>query len=136
MASEMTTSGGEETETIEFVESYQPPIQAGRYALKVEQETTEIDPDTKNPVAKGVRRTYTNTKTVLVKGERFSIKPSDICSVFPPDRNQGDHANVLAHIVFSRKTLPWERKSGVADPKLAKKIQSGGIRQLKIQQHE
>lgn len=117
MASDMTTFGDEETETIEFVESYQPPIQAGRYTLKVEQDITEVDPGTKNPVAKGVHRTYTNTKTVLVKGERFSIKPCDICSVFPPDRNQGDHANVLPHIVFSRKTLPWERKSGVPDPK-------------------
>jgi len=124
MASEMTTFSGEESETIEFVGSYRPPIQAGRYALTVEQEITEVDPGTKNPVVKGAHRTYTNTKKVLVKGERFSIKPRDICSVFPPDRNQGDHANVLPHIVFSRKTLPWERNSGVADPKAPNKPQT------------
>ena len=115
MASEIKAFDGEETETIEFVESYQPPIQAARYTLKVEQEIIEVEPGTKNPVVKGVHRTYTNTKRVLVKGERFSIKLCDICSVFPPDRNQGDHGNVLPHIVFSRKTLPWERKSGVPD---------------------
>ena len=89
-------------ETIRFVESYQPPIKAGTYTLTIEQKVTGPD----------VNDTFTHTKKVYIQGERFALDPLDIASVFPPDRNQGDHFNVLPHIVFSRKTLPWERKVG------------------------
>jgi hypothetical protein len=92
-------------ETIRFVESYEPPIQAGTYKLTVEQKVT----------GPGINETHTDTKKVYVRGERFSLDPLDIASVFPPDRNQGDHFNVLPHIVFSRKTLPWERRIGVPE---------------------
>ncbi len=92
-------------ETIRFVESYEPPIQAGTYTLTIDQKVTGPD----------INETYTNTKRVYVQGERFSIDPLDIASVFPPDRNQGDHFNVLPHIIFSRKTLPWERKIGAPE---------------------
>ncbi len=89
-------------ETIRFVESYQPPIKAGTYTLTIEQKVTGPD----------VNDTFTHTKKVYIQGERFALDPLDIASVFPPDRNQGDHFNVLPHIVFSRKTLPWERQVG------------------------
>jgi len=95
-------------ETIRFVESYEPPIKAGTYTLTIEQKVTGPD----------INETHTNTKRVYIQGERFSIDPLDIASVFPPDHNQGDHFNVLPHIVFSRKTLPWERKVG--DPEAAR----------------
>jgi hypothetical protein len=89
-------------ETIRFVESYKPPMQAGTYTLTIEQQVT----------GPKINDTFTHTKKVYVQGERFSLDPLDIASVFPPDRNRGDHFNVLPHIVFSRKTLPWERKIG------------------------
>lgn len=105
-------------ETITFVESYQPPIKAGTYTLSVTQEIKGFEsvPDSKTKDKKPIYEKYTNTRKVYVAGERFSIDPSDIVSVFPPDRNQGDHFNVLPHIVFSRRTLPWERKCGSDSP--------------------
>ena len=105
-------------ETIAFVESYQPPIKTGTYTLSVTQEIKGFEsvPDPETHEKKPIREEYSNTKKVYVAGERFSIDPSDIASVFPPDRNQGDHLNVLPHIVFSRKTLPWERKCGSDSP--------------------
>jgi hypothetical protein len=105
-------------ETITFVESYQPPIKAGTYTLSVTQEITGFEsvPDAETKQKTPIREEYTNTRKVYVAGERFSIDPSAIASVFPPDRNQGDHLNVLPHIVFSRRTLPWERKCGSDSP--------------------
>lgn len=105
-------------ETITFVESYQPPIKAGTYTLSVTQkiEGFESVPNPKTKEREPIRDEQTDTRKVYVAGERFSIDPSDIASVFPPDRNQGDHFNVLPHIVFSRKTLPWERKCGSDSP--------------------
>jgi hypothetical protein len=89
-------------ETIEFVESYQPPIKAGTYTLTIRQEIQHKDTAKANDK-------YYNRKTVYVAGERFALDPSDIASRFPPPGNPGDHFNALPHIVFSRKTLPWER---------------------------
>ena len=95
------------SETITFVESYEPPIQAGTYLLTVTQEVTGTNSD-----GSKIDDKHSDNKTVYVRGERFALDPQDIASVFPPDRNQGDHFNVLPHIVFSRKTLPWERRNG------------------------
>ncbi|HEV2789969.1 MAG TPA: hypothetical protein VGV69_01555 [Solirubrobacterales bacterium] len=44
-------------------------------------------------------------------GERFSIDPAEIESVFPPPLATGEYADSLPHVAFSRRTLPWERTS-------------------------
>ena len=44
-----------------------------------------------------------------VAGPRFSLSPSDVYSVYPPNEKAGDFASTLPHVVFSRRTLPWER---------------------------
>jgi hypothetical protein len=98
-------------ETITFVASYEPPISPGTYTLTVKQKL-KID---------GIAdETYINTKKVLVQGDRFRIDPLAIDSVFPADQSAGLYSSVLPHILFSRKTLLWERNSGVSgDPWLA-----------------
>ena len=103
-------------ETITFVESIQPPIPAGTYLLTVTQELQipKINDKTGKPTGAVDRETYVNEKTVVVEGERFSIDPLEIDSVFPPDRGVGTYSRVLPQILLSRKTLPWERNIGVA----------------------
>lgn len=125
------------SQTIQFVGSSVPPITAGRYTLTVKQEITELDA-AGNTKVDGVSKSYPIlTKTVHIQGERFSIDPRDIDSVFPPEGGAGDYGNenVLPHITFSRKTLPWEQNCGVPDaPWLALLVfhekDEGGIPQV------
>lgn len=101
--------------TIQFVEPCVPPITPGRYTLTVKQEVTELNADGKIK-DQGIRESYsTATKIVHVQGARFSIDPRDIHSVFPPDGGVGDYGNenAVPHITFSRRSLPWEQRSGV-----------------------
>jgi hypothetical protein len=103
------------SQTIQFVDSSVPPITADRYTLTVKQEITELDA-AGNAKAGGVTKLYpVLTKIVHIQGERFSIDPRDIDSVFPPEGGAGDYGNenILPHITFSRKTLPWEQNCGV-----------------------
>lgn len=53
--------------------------------------------------------TYTKGFNFSVAGPRFSLDPSEIYSVYPPRGHIGDFSNSLPHIVFTRRTLPWER---------------------------
>jgi hypothetical protein len=53
---------------------------------------------------------FTTRQTFTVTGERFALKPADVIGVFPPANSNGDHANVLPHVVLNRSTLPWERE--------------------------
>jgi hypothetical protein len=98
-----------QTGTIEFVEAYAPSLEAGEYLITVEQAVSGKD-STGAPIAE----TYVHARRLYVQGERFGVDSADIASVFPADLNRGDHDNVLPHIVFARKTLPWERDPGVA----------------------
>ena len=56
-----------------------------------------------------------NHKTFFVAGERFRIAPGEIGGVFPPVYSLGEHANVFPHVMITRSTLPWERKTSPAD---------------------
>lgn len=44
-----------------------------------------------------------------VAAPRFALDPSEVYLVYPPKGQIGDFANSLAHVVFTRRTLPWER---------------------------
>jgi hypothetical protein len=56
----------------------------------------------------------------FVGGERFSLAPADVHSVYPPEGSRGDHGHSLPHIALRRDTLPWERKAdGTSTPWLA-----------------
>ena len=37
------------------------------------------------------------------------LNPEEVYSVYPPKGQIGDFANSLPHVVFTRRTLPWER---------------------------
>ena len=50
-----------------------------------------------------------------VAGDRFTLNPTLVHSVFPPRGNLGEHANVLPHVILKRSTLPWERDAVSGD---------------------
>jgi hypothetical protein len=91
---------------VEFMQYHQPGLTDGDYEITITQAVNTSDKLKKIP-----DDTTFTTKKFTVAGERFGLKPSDIHAVFPPDGNLGEHSNVLPHIILSRSTLPWERRS-------------------------
>src|ERR1041385_7569175 len=81
---------------IQFHQWCAPPLEPGDYNVVANQSVTEIG-------------SFANNFSFSVAGPRFSLDPSDIYSVYPPKGYLGDFANSLPHIVFTRRTLPWER---------------------------
>jgi len=83
---------------IRFFQSCIPSLPAGDYRIAVEQ-TLQM----------GERARYNEELMFTVAGPRFSLAPSDVYSVYPPRDETGAYDNALPHIVFTRKTIPWER---------------------------
>jgi hypothetical protein len=83
--------------TIRFHQWCPPPLELGEYAVQIEQTVDAF------------KGTFTSDFSFSVAGPRFSFNPSEIYSVYPPKGQTGDFANSLPHIVFTRRTLPWER---------------------------
>jgi hypothetical protein len=84
---------------IEFFEACLPPLALGDYTVKVDQTLREVRPE----------KPFSTTLEFSVAGPRFSLNPADIYAVYPPANQAGAFGNTLPHIVFTRRTLPWER---------------------------
>ncbi|MGH3165986.1 MAG: hypothetical protein ACRDN0_08830, partial [Trebonia sp.] len=82
-----------------FIQNAIPPLRDGEYLLSATQAIPGQDPGT-----------FSAAATFVVTGERFSIDPGEIDSVFPRYLANGEFDGVLAHVVFNRRTLPWERR--------------------------
>ncbi|MDF5736619.1 MULTISPECIES: hypothetical protein [unclassified Nostoc] len=98
---------------VTFVQHYLPPLEAGDYTLKVRlvEEKHDIFP----------RQKYETEKRFTVRGERFQLNPAEVYALFPPENSLGEYSNCLPHIVFTRRTLPWERTIEVSNsPKAVK----------------
>ena len=91
-----------------FVDSYQPPLDAGGYEVTVRQTVTGSRDGT------SFAESFANLRRLYVRGERFALDPGEVVAVFPPAGSRGDYADVLPHVVFARRTLPWERDPGLA----------------------
>jgi hypothetical protein len=87
--------------TLTFAGHQRPALPSGDYRVTVTQ-TVSLDPTPS-----------TTSRTFTVAGERFTLPPGSIRSVFPPEGALGDHSSALPHIVLSRTSLPWERRPGV-----------------------
>lgn len=87
--------------TVTFIEKARPPLEDGAYELTATQTVPNQNPGS-----------FSTTSTFIVQGERFSIAPSEIDSVFPPDLASGEFEGVLPLVVLNRATLPWERGTG------------------------
>ncbi len=86
---------------IVFADGFAPPLPAGRYTIKANQQLTISS----EPNSIG----FEAEKTVYVSAPRFSLSPGEIYSVYPPAGQSGAFHTALPHIVLTRKTLPWER---------------------------
>ncbi len=84
---------------IQFHQWCEPPLETGDYTLTVNQDVTEL----------GGEGSYKDEFRFSVAGPRFALNPADVYSVYPPKGQTGDFANTLPHLVFTRRTLPWER---------------------------
>lgn len=95
-------SNSEDKQVI-FIQYDIPPLRAGEYTVTVEQQVNQQN----DPLPPA-------TAQFAVSGERFSFNPSELNASFPPDLATGEYSGVLPHMVFNRRTLPWERSSGAA----------------------
>lgn len=93
-------------DNITFSDAFRPSLRDGKYTLNVEQSVSSSN---------GIQikeEIFNNSKIFCIRGERFNIDPLEFSTIFPPDNATGDYSNVLPHLIFSRKTLPWERTLG------------------------
>jgi hypothetical protein len=51
-----------------------------------------------------------------IVGPRFSLDPTLVANVYPPRNGQGAYEDALPQVVLKRRTLPWERASGLPLP--------------------
>lgn len=89
---------------LEFIENHVPALKAGKYRFSGGQTLAGAGIGTDGRFSIDLPRFL-----VKVEGERFTINPAEIDSVFPPNSSLGHYDNVLPHIAFKRDTLPWER---------------------------
>lgn len=106
----MTDVTTDDTTKIEFIDFHQPGLEDGDYRIKVEQ---YLEND--SVVLGGDTPTLTTTQYFTVQGARFSLQPTDIYGVFPPDGSLGDNSVVMPHISLTRSTIPWERVADETD---------------------
>ncbi|GAA0826773.1 hypothetical protein ACFQVD_11445 [Streptosporangium amethystogenes subsp. fukuiense] len=110
-----------------FLAYRRPSLPLGDYTIRATQDLRSVAP------AAGVDpTTFETTRTFSVSGDRFTLTPGTVRSVFPPNGSLGEHSTVLPHVVLDRATLPWERSataqtgvSATAPPWLALLVFSG-----------
>lgn len=88
---------------IRFHQWCRPPLDPGDYTVSVSQTVKELADD---PTSGGK---FADDFDFSVAGPRFTLNPSEVYSVYPPKDETGDFSNSLPHVVFTRRTLPWER---------------------------
>jgi hypothetical protein len=86
---------------ITFIDACPPPLPDGDYKIQVGQEVTWQN--AASPV------TFSSTYDFSILGPRFTLDPAEIQSVFPPPNKLGHFQKYLPHMVFARRSLPWER---------------------------
>jgi hypothetical protein len=91
---------------IQFFEACLPSLFPGDYSASVDQAVKEVRPG----------QPFRTRLEFSVAGPRFSLNPRDIYSVYPPANQAGNFRNGLPHVVFTRRTLPWERTMEGGDP--------------------
>ncbi len=106
--------------TIRFFQACLPPLPPGDYEAHVRQTVNKaLDakeaPDAAKPDARDVE--FEHRLNFSAAGPRFFLNPSDVYSVYPPAGDVGGFDSTLPHVVFTRRTVPWERTlSGDHDP--------------------
>jgi hypothetical protein len=101
---------------IQFVEACHPPLVAGEYQVGMSQ----FVGDPGKPDIPWNSDPYASDLVFTVDAPRFTLNPADIHSVYPPVNEIGRFDNALPHVVFTRRTLPWERTLDGMPPQLGR----------------
>lgn len=101
---------------IQFAEACHPPLVAGGYKISMNQGIKE----SKEEKVPWNSDRYNSELIFSVDAPRFTLNPGDMHSVYPPVGETGKFDNSLPHVVFSRRTLPWERTLDGKAPELGK----------------
>lgn len=101
---------------IQFVEACHPPLVAGEYQAGMHQ----IIKESKDATVPWNSDPYASDLVFAVDAPRFTLDPAAIHSVYPPIGETGPFDNALPHVVFTRRTLPWERTLDGKPPELGK----------------
>ena len=89
---------------VEFLDFCHPSLEAGKYEINFSQRIQgKGEKENVNDIISAQK------KTVIVKGERFSLSNNLITSVFPHENAEGSYYNCLPHITLSNPTIPWQR---------------------------
>jgi hypothetical protein len=104
---DITKNRDEELEwkELQLIPFARPSLVAGGYTAAIRQELDGRDGKGEQKVCK----TFNKELHFHVTAPRFNLDPSVIASVYPPANHYGSYQQSLPHIVFTRKTLPWER---------------------------
>jgi hypothetical protein len=97
---------------IRLYSTYAPALKADTYQIDVRQEVDGL-PGIKPSVTIQNKSSDADDGQIIlqhftVQAPRFSLDPSDIHSVYPP-QGHADEGRVLPHIIFKDPHLPWER---------------------------
>jgi hypothetical protein len=90
-----------ESGKISFFPSVIPPLEAGDYLIKVQhgiQFGSNQSTDSES------------CQQISVQAPRFRLDASDVHCVSPANNSAGKYDSQLPHIVFNKRTLPWEHK--------------------------
>lgn len=85
-----------------------PPLVAKKYTLSTKLTLTGINNGSNVDYAD-------NSLCFTVSAPRFALELGLIYSVYPASGSSGPYHKTLPHIVFTRKTLPWEREIVAGD---------------------
>jgi hypothetical protein len=89
-----------------FLQYVLPPLKSGNLTVTVTQTVSVA----------GQGDTFQAQQQLYVAGERYALGQADVNSVFPPAGNQGEFSNIVAHVVLSSATLPWQRSPVAGGP--------------------
>lgn len=73
-----------------------PPLDAGVYDLEIRHHVPALG------------ESYEGAMAFAVAAPRFGLLPGDVYAVYPPESAEGGFGGATPHVVFSRRTLPWE----------------------------
>lgn len=104
-------SNPDQSQYLVFAQNHRPGLKSGDYALELTHQITGTGIDSENTTPAPI------TFHFSVRGDRFSLPPTHLHSVFPPAGSLGEYSQVLPHVIFNRNTLPWERFAMPPDQK-------------------
>ena len=96
----MSTNGPPFPGQMILYDNVTPPLQDGSYRMNVNTDVTIDGKDQNLPGA---------TNHFNIEGPRFTLTPSLVAGVFPPNNGHGSFQDDVPHIALARRTLPWER---------------------------